>query len=618
MDTIIRFPLTIIFLVAAVISNFIAISDSSDGMYHRLFISFLLGASVYAVYQMLFERFFIRTAIRICFLGLAAAFTVIYYWFIRDTHWGTEVTIRTTVIFFILLIAFLWIPVIKSRFTFNQSFMAVFKGFFASVFFTGILYLGVMLILRATDLLIFRIDEKAYMHAANIIFVLLTPVYFLVLIPHYPGKEDEKNTSGMNHEITEQPYSEEETYNKKEIRYAPDTSNEDQTIIIKFVNDQVKRDNALNKSVTPAKFLETLISYIVIPVTAVFTVILLLYILMNITGDFWTDNLMEPLLLSYSIMVIIVYLLASSISNPFARYFRLIFPKVLVPVVLFQTAASIRKTADVGITYGRYYIILFGVFATLSGVVFCILPVRKNGLIAPLLIGMSVISITPPVDAFTISRINQTGRLENTLKRNDMLREEKIIPKTDILEGDKKIIASSVSYLDRMGYLKQIPWLLTYSKSYNFRETFGFAEIETGKNVNRQVFVERNMSEPIPVSGYDYVLYRNFNNQSNDFQTGSFTNDVNNCSILLDHTSDGNQIIRLDQDGQELISFEINQIFHKFSNDISKTLVTTKDMTFTNENEKAIITVIADRVNSNEWESGKNQFADIYILVKIK
>nr|WP_238321825.1 DUF4153 domain-containing protein [Carnobacterium jeotgali] len=117
-----------------------------------------------------------------------------------------------------------------------------------------------------------------------------------------------------------------------------------------------------------------------IPLTAIFTVILLVYLLQNITGDFWTNNLLEPMLVSYSVTVILVYLLASNIETKSALLFRKIFPKVLVPIVLFQTISSVLKIQETGLTHGRYYVILFGLFAVIAGLIFSILPVKKKWL----------------------------------------------------------------------------------------------------------------------------------------------------------------------------------------------------------------------------------------------
>ena len=116
-------------------------------------------------------------------------------------------------------------------------------------------------------------------------------------------------------------------------------------------------------------------------VTAVFTLILGVYIATNIAGDFWRDNLLEPMIVSYSITVILVYILASRLENRFAQLFRKIFPKVLVPIVIFQTIASIMKIGDMGVTHTRYYVIAFGIFAIASGILFSFLPVRKMALL---------------------------------------------------------------------------------------------------------------------------------------------------------------------------------------------------------------------------------------------
>ena len=92
---------------------------------------------------------------------------------------------------------------------------------------------------------------------------------------------------------------------------------------------------------------------------------------------------MEPLLVSYSITVITVYLLASVIDSKTTKYFRMVFPKVLIPVVLFQTVSSILKIGELGITSGRYYVIMFGIFATISAVIFSIWPNKRTILLPP-------------------------------------------------------------------------------------------------------------------------------------------------------------------------------------------------------------------------------------------
>jgi hypothetical protein len=604
-DTVLRFSFAIIMLVAAVISNIIAINTQEDENYIKLLVTFLLGASLFIVLQLLYERFFDKRLTRIGFMVVTAAFSTGYYFIIRKTNWEEEVSIRTIVILFLLLIAFLWVPVIKSRNNFNESFMAVFKAFFISLLFTGVLFLGICLILGATDTLITPINEKSYLHTANIIFVLLAPIYFLSLIPIYPGKKElaevsakipkDGNLEQQNGEIkiTEEPLSQEQPTNQE--------------------------DN-LVKLITPTRFLETLISYVIIPITAVFTIILLLYIVMNITGSFWTDNLLEPMLVSYSITVIFVYLLTSTLKNAVAGYFRKIFPKVLVLVVLFETLSSILLIGDVGITYGRYYVILFGVFATIAGIIFSVVPVRKNGIIAPILMTLALLSILPPVDAFTVSKSNQIGRLESVLIRNNMLEDHSITPKANVPEEDQDIIVTTINYLDRMEYTEGITWLSDYQTSMDFEKVFGFTAYGQIDEKYQSIYLERDQGLPLAIDGYDLLLHMNYYNKTSDLSGRVFELRGKSYTLYLNSPSDENAVLILQEvDGQELIQFEMNEIFSRLSSlNLNKSEVSNDEYTFIKDNAAATMKLVVDSFSKSEWESGKDQQVTVNVLIKIK
>jgi hypothetical protein len=510
---------------------------------------------------------------------------------IRKEEWGVEVTIRTIVVLFILLIAFLWIPSIHSKISMNESFMAAFKSFFTTVFFDGVLFLGTVIIIGATNLLIFRINEDAYIHSANIIFLFVAPIYFLSMIPKYLFSETGMSVPHDSQSLDKD--GEEHNHFDEQIRLT-----------------------------SPTKFLETLISYVVIPITAVFTIILLLYIIINITGEFWSDNLMEPMLVSYSVIVIVVYILASTIQKPIARYFRLIFPKVLIPVVLFQTVSSILKISDVGVTYGRYYVIMFGVFATVAGVIFSILPIRKNGMIAPILIVLSVISIIPPVDAFGISKANQSARLENALTRNNMLSGNTITPNQNIAEDDRVDIITSLDYLDRMNYTKDVDYLNSYYSSFDFEKTFGFTRYGYEERDYLSYYYSRNTNEPITVSGYDSMLQMSIYNMAN-VPDNSFEVDGAKYTLRIDNTDKANQMILIENSqGEEMLRYEYNNLFTKFSEGNSgnsgKALMSTEELTFRQDNDIAAIAIIVNNISVNEWAEGQDKSADLIILVDIK
>jgi len=582
--TIKRFPLTIVFFFSSAILTSYYITKEADDNYFELLFSFIFGAALFMVLQLCYERFIRSEKIRLIFATIAVIGAIIYYLILKFAveEISTEIAVRTIVLLFILLILFIWIPSMKSRIGFSDSFMAVFKSFFTVAFYSAVMFLGIALILMAIDMLIADINSKAYRHVLNAIAFLYAPLHFLSLIPLYPAYNKDANDSVLNLE----------------------DNNEKQLI----------------KAIEPSKFLEGLISYIIIPITVVFTFILLLYIVLNITGDFWKDNLMEPLLVSYSITVITVYLLACVIKSKIAIYFRMIFPKVLIPVVLFQTVSSVLKIGELGITAGRYYVIMFGIFSTVTAFIFSLRPNSKTNIVAPILIVLSLISVFPVTDAFTVSRNNQISRLTEVLQKNNMLKDGKIVPNANISQEDKQVIISSVKYLSRMNYTKDIDWLKAYSQSYDFEKTFGFSQYETDYRdpVVYRLYLPSGVF--INVSGYDYIMEAEFYGKDN--QVSYELADGENKEYILIHENDNDSLGNLlltDSQKNELISFSLNEIFDRFTDRDEKVgEMSLDEARFIVESASASLCIVAKSVNYEVWDGGSYQNIEALIMIKIK
>lgn len=578
-DAISRYPLTTAFLLAAAVIVAVSINMSKD--YAEQLLTCAVGAFLCAALQAVYERFFQKQSSRFILLGCGMVLTLGYYLIIRQAPaQSMEINIRTWVALLALYIAFIWVPVIRSRFSFNESFMAAFKAFFQSALYSAVIFGGCSLIIGATDLLIVNVDERAYSHTANIVFVLFAPIFLLSLIPVYPGKKDKDMD----------------------------------------IEKSAARDEAVNRAAFCPKFLEILVSYIVIPLTAVFTVILVLYIGLNIGGAFWTDNLLEPMLVSYAVAVILVYILSSGMKNKFAALFRLIFPKVLVPVVLFQIVSSILSLSDTGITHTRYFVILFGIFAALAGIVMSIVPVRKNGIIAAMLIVFSLISIIPPVDAFTVSRRSQENLLKTVLLQNGMLKNDAVIPSGAVSDEDKKKITLSVEYLDRMQYINKIAWLpQNFSVYEDFYDTFGFYQYNLPENMNRPVNVYLNPAAAIGVAGYDVMTHAYINTvESAQARICDIENAGKIYALTREKTGDAVDIVLTDENGLEAIRFHTDEIFSRYRGyTAERSELSVEEATFFTENDRVKLTIVAQNANIEAF-SNTNYYADVYILVRFK
>lgn len=581
-----RYPLTVVFLVAAAVVNAMAIEQDVD--YTKYLLTFLVGAFLGFALQAAWERFFVKNIERLAGMGLVLILTLGYFLIVRPyTSTSMETWIRTSVALFALLIAYIWVPVIKSEVSFNQSFMATFKAFFNALLFSGVLFSGITLIITAIDLLLFRVEENSYIHTLNLVGVLFAPIYFLSLIPIYPGVSDIKRTPNQ----------------------------------LEQHREKVKR------SAQCPRFLEVLISYIIIPLLTVYTIILIIYLARNITGPFWTDNRLEPMLVGFAIAVIMVYILASNLENKLAEWFRKIFPKLLVPIVLFQIVASVLRIQETGITHGRYYVIIFGIFAAVSGVLMCFMPVRKNGFIAALLIGFSLFSIIPPVDAFTVSRANQVGRLTDTLIENKMLQEDSVIPNTDLSEADKKIISDTVNYLAMMEYTKEIPYLGEDFDVYeDFYDSFGFYRYEESPYRQDAVYLNLNQQSPLDISGYETFVVVNFYSHDDQMDPLICHFDTAGKSYILtrEKTGEAGALVLTQASGQELMRINMKEVFDHFDTSqggnyqINKDFMSAEEATYTQENNQAVISLVAMFVAIEKSGSEPMYNGDFYVLIQIK
>ncbi len=568
-DAIARFPLTTMFLLAAAITDAYGISTEKDIL--KFLFPLAVGAFLSAVAQAAHERYFTKTAARFVLMGIVVLLTAGYYLIIRPApKLSMEIEIRTAVALFAVLIGFIWVPTIKSKTSFNQSFMITFKSFFNSLFFSAVIYGGISIILAAFDQLIFRINTDAYPHTANIIFIIFAPMYFLSLIPVYPGANAKTPAKKID-----------------DAAHCP-------------------------------KFLEVLISYIIIPLIAVFTLILVIYIVKNIGGRFWQDNLLEPMLVSYSITVILTYILASDLENKFTILFRKIFPKVLVPIVLFQIASSILSLADTGVTHTRYYAILFGIFAAAAGVLLSFLPVRKNGVIAALLIVFAAVSIVPPVDAFTVSRNSQTNTLKNVLMKNNMLADNQIHPNGSISKKDQKTITYTVNYLSMMEYTKKIAWFPKDFKVYDdFKKTFGFEEYQQpAVNMNQGVYLGLKQPAPMKITGYDLFVQTDIYGKGGNETVCDFEKAGKTYTLRKDPAN--GQITVYGKKDEKLITFKMKEIYNRFASYQSmKQTISVQEATFTKENSRAKITIVVQNVAvENQNPENNNALLNLFVGIK--
>lgn len=563
-----RYPMTIIWLLGMSIMNAIQIQEDIDS-YSRLLFTFSIGALLAMVGQQVYERFFHKKSERWIMVAITTLLTALYYFTLpQEDTYQMIYPVRTIVLLFALFISFIWIPTIKNKVIyFHQNIMAVFKAAMLTLLFAGVLAIGVYAVLGSVDFLLFNLDYRVYLHAMNVIWTLFATSYFLSQIPDY--------RNGMTDKL-------------KEAFEVP-------------------------------RFLEVLLTFIVIPIVAVYTVVLFLYVILNIRGEFWTDNLLEPLLISYAIIVILVYLLVSNVEHKYSQMFQRLFPKIMLIVVLFQTIASILKIQDYGITAGRYYVILFGVFAIAASLLFSFFAREKNGLIAPILILLSVISVMPPIDAFTVAQNSQMRLLETTLTDNEMLMDNSIKPNSDIPLKDKVKITKSIEYLGSWHDFEKVSYLPEDFEVYSdFQDIFGFPMVyslspdDPDSSESNFVYYDWGEETTIPLEGADYLVRLGlYNAEETDVQT----NIGENYQLLVSREGKYFLLTVKDRAGSVVMVFDTEDLivkaFENYKENVEGGNIDLETITQVKENERIRIKVIASQLDEYQEEISGELFVFI-------
>ncbi|UWG99151.1 DUF4153 domain-containing protein [Dehalobacter sp. DCM] len=457
-----RFPLTVLSLIgaAALICYMISLHKTPPLITNKLMYTLITAAFLGITAQFAIERFQRLAKQRWLVFVVSLLFIVGYFLILWPApEVSAEITVRTVVAVFALFCAFLWIPSFKSDADFNTVCLIHFKAFFTSGLYSAVLSAGLAAIIAAVNVLLFTVNRDSYSYMLTLIWVVFATLYYLSLLP----------------------------------RFNPETD--------------MEREGLANAKHYP-KFLHILVSYILIPLVSIYTLILLAYFIKILVTFKWPSGQLGPMVLIYSAAGLLIFVLASLIDNRFAVLYRKVFPKVLIPIVIMQLISVGIRLNAYAVTESRYYVTLFGIFSIVVGVILSIKPVTKNKYIALLAACFAVISIIPPVDAFTVSRTSQIQRLENYLRTAGVLAEDNTLqPKENVDENIRIETTNILQYLEGRSSLKYIAWLPEDFNPYvDMKTTLGFEttypNTPAGPN---DTFASANLDtqQPLPISGYD-------------------------------------------------------------------------------------------------------------------
>lgn len=367
------------------------------------------------------ENYFHKDNIKKLISYALGALVLFFYhrFYLRDFELVTISRFTGIMIFFGIL--FYYIPVILNKDeNYEYRIIHIIGNFIETSIYSLVLLLGTFIIIFTIDNLFdMNINYKIYMNIFYIIFIVFALAYFLSKLP----------PSGVGYP---------------------------------------KRDYT--------KSLKVLLTYIVIPLISIYTVILYVYFFKILITREWPKGLVSHLVVWYSAVSIGVIFLITPLleEDKISKYFKNIFPKAILPILVMMFISIGQRISQYGITENRYYTVVLGMWITVIMIYFSVKKPLKN-IFIPVSLSIVVLnSVIGPLNSFAISNYSQNRRLDDILNRNNMIQDNSIVKNINISEEDKREISNILYYFDRKESLKNIKILKDDFTTANTEDIFGF------------------------------------------------------------------------------------------------------------------------------------------------
>lgn len=455
-----RFPLTIVISIAFVIVmiftseiRLVANKNFIDNL-QRISMIIALAFPLSICIKLCFEKKEIYKLSHIVAVFIVGGLILTLYYFFMLKDFNMISTSRYVGLNIILYIAFIYIPYLKSKDNLEMYVIKIGGQFFITIIYSLVLYLGLSAILATIDkLLEIKVPSDFYYYTFLIVAGIFAPTYYLGGLPLIKDKFTKEDYPGI---------------------------------------------------------FKILVLYIIMPLIAIYTVILYMYFAKIIITVKWPVGLVSNLVLWYAVVSAAVLFFISPIykENKFAVSFMKILPKSILPLILLMFFSIGIRIRAYGITENRYYVIALSLWVFGVMIYFSFTRNFKNILLSITLSIIILIAVLGgPLSSYNVSITSQNNRLEKILVSNTMLNNDKIVKNISISEKDKNEITSILDYFNRSHSFNDIKYLPKDFKTQDTENIFGFPFSQNNNYTqNNFAFNSTQTGEPVNIAGYDYMF----------------------------------------------------------------------------------------------------------------
>lgn len=455
-----------------------------------------MGILLFLCIDLLKENFFNESKNKTLlsyFIGVGIL--VLYYMFLLKEFEFVQMSRYVGSMIFLLLV-FFYIPVIGNKDkNYEYRVLEIFGNFFETAIYSLVLLFGLFAIFFTVDSLFdVDINYKYYLYTFFVIFFMFAVSFFLSKLPEDGNTLDSKQFSGS---------------------------------------------------------MRILLTYIVIPLITIYTIILYVYFAKILITWEWPKGLVSNLVVWYTAVSIGVIFLISPIieTDKISRYFKVLFPKLVLPILLMMFLSIGQRISQYGITENRYYILVLGLWITLIMLYFSIKKPLRNILI-PISLSLVVLnSVVGPLSSYSISKYSQNKRLNHILSVNSMISGDSIVKNPDLSSEDQREISNILNYFDNYHDLDDVKILANDFETNDMEGTFGFKYNPNiwGYPADERYFYygAELIDNPIDITGYEqYIHVGSWNNDTIEISDISLTKNRESFILLIERNNE--TIIEID------------------------------------------------------------------------
>lgn len=450
-----RFPETLLFSAAFVVVMIVNNRMDSDPgeVLERVAMVLALGIPLSAIIKLLLERYRLSVLYRIAADVALVAYAVMFYLLLPeelDSIFGMRYGAATIIAYLVFtLVPYLW-----RRTYYSLYCVKLMVSFLITYLYTLVLYLGVIAIIFAVDFLFeLNIGEEIYFDTFIAAVGIFGLTYFLGKVP----------------EVAE---------DISWYRYP--------------------------------KVLRILLVSIVVPLISIYTVVLYAYLVRILVAIGWSGSFVSQLVIWYGFASVALLILLAPLmaQGRLVRRFYRIYPiAMLVPMAMLAISMIIRIDAY-GLTVPRGVVMLSWFWFVIAIIELSLRKDKEPQALVTALVLVFIIGMFSPVNVFTISNSHQISRLTGYLEDMDMIRDNQVVARDDLGDGDRILVSDILSYLEEYRGLQQVSYLPEGFTLKDMRDVFGFTHMQDRSYVNEygRIYIEYHMgrSALTDIKGYDF------------------------------------------------------------------------------------------------------------------